>query len=387
MGQTYEILRERLSESRDKGFAESQKRALSSQLAFLGTKKGAFNKVLAEFTEANRDAISLTPINPLLESLWNGNTYEERLLALRFLIAFRGLLGEREWGLLAKWSETAENWSLADWIAHVRAWLLRRYPERVTALINWCGSENVWVRRSAVVSLLIYDPEEKERTQIAVPTRQALRVIEAAMFDTNPLVMKATTWVAREIGREAPELLARLLEQHRVKASKAFMMAAMDGLPERLRDELIQIMKAPPPPPTPQEMKKAAAKAAKEAREAKAAAKAAAAVAAEAAKRAKAELAAKQKALAKKPAGKGAARAGGKPGKGAKGGKSPSKKPARAAKPAAKRGKPARAKTAKRAPAKRGRAAARAAKRGKAPRKAAPRKPGQTPSRKPARKK
>lgn len=380
MGETYEILREKLSESRDKGFAESQKRALSSQLAFLGTRKPAFNKVLAEFTESNRDAISLTPINPLLESLWNGNTYEERLLALRFLIAFRGLLGEREWGLLAKWAETAENWSLADWIAHVRAWLLRRYPERVTALINWCGSENVWVRRAAVVSLLIYDPEEKERTQIAVPTRQALRVVEAAMFDTNPLVMKATTWVAREIGRDAPELLARLLEQHRVKAPKAFMMAAMDGLPERLRDELIQIMKAPPPPPTPQEMKKAAAKAAKEAREAKAAAKLAATAAAEAAKRAKAEKdakaekkAGKKKDQPKKAASKGAAK---------KIPKHAPKKAGRAAKPAPKRGKPAGAKSAKRTPATRARAAGRAEKH------PAARNPqGRKPVRKPAKKK
>jgi len=380
MGETYEILREKLSESRDKSFAESQKRALSSQLAFLGTKKGVFNKVLAEFTESNRDAISLTPINPLLESLWNGNTYEERLLALRFLLAFRGLLGEREWGLLAKWADTAENWSLADWVAHVRAWLLRRYPERVTALINWCGSENVWVRRAAVVSLLIYDPEEKERTQVAVPTRQALRVIEAAMFDTNPLVMKATTWVAREIGREAPELLARLLEQHRVKASKAFMMAAMDGLPERLRDELIQIMKAPPPPPTPQEMKKIAAKAAKEAREAKAAAKLAATAAAEAAKAAKAGKEAKEakkKLAAAKPSAKAAAKAG------KKGAGKPAARPAKAA---AKRGKAARPKSAKKAPAKpakRKPAAARATK----PRTTPSKKPTKKASKKPSKKK
>ncbi|MFN0152494.1 MAG: DNA alkylation repair protein [bacterium] len=347
MAETYELLREKLSESRDKSFAESQKRALSSQLSFLGTKKGVFNKVLAEFTEANRDAISLTPINPLLESLWNGNTYEERLLALRFLLAFKGLLGEREWGLLSKWADTAENWSLADWVAHVRAWLLRRYPERVTALINWCGSENIWVRRAAVVSLLIYDPEEKDRTQVAVPTRQALRVIEAAMFDTEPLVMKATTWVAREIGREAPELLARMLEQHRVKASKAFMMAAMEGLPERLRDELIAIMKAPPPPPTPQEMKKAAAKAAKEAREAKAAAKLVAAAAAEAAKAAAAAKAAKKDAAPPKPSRKTVAAA--KPAAKKKGGAASRKaRTAARAKPAAKRGKPAAAKSAKR---------------------------------------
>lgn len=303
---TYEILREKLAESREKSLAESQKRALHSQLSFVGTKKSAFNKVLTDFVEAHRDAISLTPIHPLLESLWNGKTYEERLLALRFLLAFRGLLGEREWGLLAKWSETAENWSLADWIAHVRAWLLRRYPERVTALINWSGSENVWVRRAAVISLLIYDPEEKERTQVAVPTRQALRVIEAAMMDTDPLVQKATAWVAREIAREAPEQLFRLLEQQRGKAPKSFISSAMDGLPERLRLDLIEVLKTPPPP-TPEEMKKAAQKAARDqraavkaaAKEAKAAVRAVEKAAAKAVKdQAAAEAAAVRKAAA-----------------------------------------------------------------------------------------
>jgi hypothetical protein len=228
------------------------------------------------------------------------------LLALRFLLAFRGLLGEREWGLLAKWSESAENWALADWIAHVRAWLLRRYPERVTALINWAGSENVLVRRAAVVSLLIYDPDEKERTQLAVPTRQALRVIEAAMMDTDPLVQKATAWVAREIGREAPEQLFRMLEQQRGKAPKSFMSSAMDGLPERLRLDLIEILKTPPPP-TPEELKRAAQKAARDQRaaekaavkEAKAVARAAEKAAAKAVKeRAAAEAAAARKVVA-----------------------------------------------------------------------------------------
>jgi 3-methyladenine DNA glycosylase AlkD len=209
--------------------------------------------------EEHRAAISLTPHAQLLDALWNGGTYEERLLALRFLIAFRGLLGEREWGLLTKWSETAENWSLADWIAHVRGWLLRRYPERVTALINWCASPNVFVRRAAVVSLLIYDPEEKERTQVSVPVRQALRVIEAAMKDPEPIVQKAVVWVAKEIGSEAPEQLARMLEENAHKAPKAFTLAAAEGLPERLRRLVTAALNAPPPPPPVKGKKNSAA--------------------------------------------------------------------------------------------------------------------------------
>jgi 3-methyladenine DNA glycosylase AlkD len=258
MGEHLETLREKLSKGGDRASAEAQKRAIKSpKLTYYGTKKPAFNKVLADFVESNQSIISLTPLHPLLSNLWKSNVFEERLFGLHVLLAFRGLLGEREWVLLNEWEEDVDNFALADWIAHVRGWLLRRYPERVSTLLAWCHSENVWKRRSAVVSLLVIEPEEKGHGQIAVPARQALRVIEALLTDKDPMVQKAVVWIGRVIAQEAPEHFMRVLEENRFKAQKATLRSAADGLPERQRKEFLEALERPaPPPPPPPEPKK-----------------------------------------------------------------------------------------------------------------------------------
>lgn len=246
---TIETLREKLAKAGDRKTAETQRRAVKSQLSFHGTKRGAFNKTVAEFVEANQSIISLTPLHPMLVNLWKSNNFEERLFALHVLLGFRGLLGEREWVLLSDWAETLDNWVLADWTGHVRAWLLRRYPERVTTLIQWCSAENPWKRRSAVVSVLVHEPEGGGPSQLAVPARQALRVVEAAIRDQDPAVQKANAWIIREIARDVPEHAARLLDQYKWKAPKNLLRAAADGLPERLRKELLEAMEKPEPVP------------------------------------------------------------------------------------------------------------------------------------------
>jgi 3-methyladenine DNA glycosylase AlkD len=249
--ETIETLREKLAKAGDKKTADSQRRTVKSSLSFHGTKRGAFNKLVAEFVEANQSLISLTPLYSLLVNLWKSNNFEERLFALHLLLGFRGLLGEREWVLLSDWADTLDNWVLSDWTGHVRAWLLRRYPERVSTLIQWCSAENPWKRRSAVVSVLIHEPEGGGPSQLAVPARQALRVAEAALLDRDPAVQRATAWIVREIARDVPEHAARLLDQYKWKAPKTVLRASADGLPERLRKELLEAMEKPEPPPPP----------------------------------------------------------------------------------------------------------------------------------------
>lgn len=314
--ETIETLREKLAKAGDKKTADTQRRATKSQASFHGTRRGAFNKLVSDFVDENQSIISLTPLNPLLANLWKGNNFEERMFALHVLLRFHGLLGEREWVLLSEWTDTIDNWVLADLTGHVRAWLLRRYPERVTILMQWCSSENPWKRRSAVASVLLPEPEGGGRAQIAVPARQALRVVEAAILDKDPVVQRANAWIIREIARDVPEHVARLLDQYKWKAPKGLLRAAADGLPERLRNELLEAMEKPEPPPPPPKVGKGA-------KGAKGAAAAAAA-----------------KGAGAKGAAKGAAKGGAKPVAAKPGAAKPTAGKPGAAKPGAAKAKP-----------------------------------------------
>jgi 3-methyladenine DNA glycosylase AlkD len=251
MPETVESLREKLAKGGDRRLGEAQRRSLKSQLHFHGTKRPVFNKVLEEFAEANESIISLTPLDPLLTSLWKTNSFEERQLALQILLEFRGLLGEREWVTLAEWSDDVDNAPLADATGRVRAWLLRRYPERVGTLVGWCASPNPWKRRSAAASLVVQEGQEKGPEQLAVPARQALRVIEALLPDKDAAVQKMTVSVARVVAREAPEAVGRTLELLRAKAPKGVLRAIAERLPDRLRKETLVAIERPPDPTPP----------------------------------------------------------------------------------------------------------------------------------------
>lgn len=124
------------------------------------------------------------------------------------------------------------NWDLVDSSARdiVGAYLYqfkKSNTERLKILKAWTISENLWVRRIAIVSTHYFiNKSEFELT---------LKISEMLLKDKHDLIHKAVGWMLREMGKKDQEVLCRFLDSHAGTMPRTALRYALERLPEKKR--------------------------------------------------------------------------------------------------------------------------------------------------------
>lgn len=119
------------------------------------------------------------------------------------------------------------NWDLVDRAApRVIGRYLVDKPRHV--LYDLARSENVWQRRTAVVSTGYFIRQGN--------VDDAFQIAEILCHDEHDLVQKATGWMLREAGKEAPDRLRRFLEQQAAVMPPTMLRYALEHLDKEQRD-------------------------------------------------------------------------------------------------------------------------------------------------------
>ena len=145
-----------------------------------------------------------------------------------------GLLRAPDAGLLEDLLRTSFTWALVDGLAaNVAGSLVERYPELAGTLDRWAADDDFWLRRSALLALL-------------VPLRQGAgdferfgRYADQMLAEKEFFVRKAIGWVLRETAKRRPELVADWLAPRLHQASGVTVREAVKPLPPQLRDQLL----------------------------------------------------------------------------------------------------------------------------------------------------
>ena len=170
----------------------------------------------------------------LVEALWAKPIFERRFAAVEALRLFGDLLVAEDVVLVERLLRESRTWALVDDLAaHIAGSLVSAHPELGATLDRWVEDEDFWIRRSALLALL-------------VPLRQGggdpdrfFRYADRLLDEREFFIRKAIGWVLRDMSRRRPQLVHDWLAPRAKRASGVTIREAVKYLDPADRDRLM----------------------------------------------------------------------------------------------------------------------------------------------------
>jgi len=213
--------------------AEYEKRYLKSELDHYGATvwavRATVKEALAAKPELDRKELLAT-----VEALWSRPVHECRAAAVELLDLRSGLLEPADLGLVGRLIREAKTWALVDGLApNVAGPLVERNPELAATLDRWAADGDFWVRRSALLALLL--PLRRGEGDFDRFGRYAEAMLEEREF----FIRKAIGWVLRETSKKRPELVYDWIRPRAQRASGVTIREAVKYLSEEQREDVL----------------------------------------------------------------------------------------------------------------------------------------------------
>lgn len=175
--------------------AEGQRAYMKSALPFYGVRLPEVRALVRPLV-ADADAAEL---HDLAGELWDDATHREERYAAMFALAGNPLRGEiAAVPLIEHMVTTGQWWDYTDELAHRVAALHDAHPADTAEIVReWSVSQDLWLRRSAIISQL----GRRDRLDRDLLTA----VIEPNLADPEFFIRKAIGWALREYARVDPE--------------------------------------------------------------------------------------------------------------------------------------------------------------------------------------
>ncbi len=217
--------------------ARNEKRYLKSDLEFIGVAipmiRRAVRPALKSGALSDRDSL----LN-FAGACWASGVHELRSAAIQALREKSDLLEVRDMALIEGLIRQSKTWAHVDPLSiYLAGGLVERFPELNSTLDRWSTDDDFWVRRSAMLALLI-------------PLRQGAgdfdrfgRYADGMLEEKEYFIRKAIGWVLREVSKKRPELVYDWIAPRTHRASGVTMREAVRYLPEEQRDALMAAYK------------------------------------------------------------------------------------------------------------------------------------------------
>jgi len=220
--------------------AASEQNYLKSTLEFAGTTVPDARAIVTAWRRAHPQ-LTRQRLTAVAAALWDGPIFECRLAAVLLLADRRALLQAEDAALVERMLRTAGTWALVDSLAaDVMGSLVERFGDRLYPVLDqWAADDNFWIRRSALLALLV----PLRRGEEANFERFA-GYADAMLWEREFFIRKAIGWVLRETGKRQPGLVAGWLMPRAHRASGVTMREAVKWLPAAQRDALMAAYQA-----------------------------------------------------------------------------------------------------------------------------------------------
>lgn len=185
--------------------AAPMKRYMRDNFEFLGIKAGSRRALFADFVRAHGlpDSNHLRPVS---HSLWMLPFREYQYTGVDLLIRLRKQLDSSSWQLCEQLIITKSWWDTVDGLAGtVVGSLYKRYPEDGRKWVEkWRKSENLWLRRTAILFQLKYGSDTDWGLLRSISRENA--------SSDEFFIQKAIGWALRQYARVDAEAVISFVE-------------------------------------------------------------------------------------------------------------------------------------------------------------------------------
>ncbi len=227
--------------------AEQERRYLKSELVHYGASVPAIRRVTLAFLEKRREGTGGEPapaeLRALAEALWDVGVFDLRFAAAELLTACAGSLDVADLSWLEPLLRRSHTWALVDGLAvDVVGNVLARRPRAAPALLKrWARDSDIWIRRSALLSLL-----RRLRAGDAAAFARFTALADPMLDDREFFIRKAIGWSLREYAKRQPQAVYDWLRPRAGRASGLTLREASKPLPRERRDALLAAHKGDP---------------------------------------------------------------------------------------------------------------------------------------------
>ena len=217
--------------------ARNEKRYLKSDLRFIGVAKPlirrAVRPALRSGAISDRDSLL-----GFAGASWATGVHELRVTAILALQEKSELLEIRDMGFIEDLIRQSKTWAYVDPLSiYLTGSLVERFPELTSTLDRWSTDDDFWVRRSAILALLI--PLRQGEGDFDRFGRYADGMLEEKEF----FVRKAIGWVLREVSKKRPDLVFDWIAPRTDRASGVTMREVVKYLPADRQEVLMSAYK------------------------------------------------------------------------------------------------------------------------------------------------
>lgn len=198
--------------------AQAMSAYLRNQFPFLGLKSVARRNITKSyFKDAKQEARALSKVNPgipiidwnFVQECWQQEEREFQYVATDYLNDMQTYLKKDDINHLKKLITTKSWWDSVDALVKRVGYLQTQYPELKETIIEWSVSDNLWLRRVAIIHQL----SMKEATDTQLLTRTIMNNLGSDEFFIN----KAIGWALRDYARINEEWVKNFLRQYQTE--------------------------------------------------------------------------------------------------------------------------------------------------------------------------
>ncbi len=205
----YQDLFNSFYESSNPDKAVSMKTYMKNQFEFLGIQTPERTRLSKEFMKSIPKSENIDWV--FVEKCWELPEREFQYLALDYLIKSKGLLKADDILRVREMITTKSWWDTVDLLAsHLVGGICLMYPEQIMEhVLSWSQSENLWLRRTAILFQLKY----KEKTDTVLLAEIIGYNQECEEF----FIAKAIGWMLREYSKTDPDWVSDFIETHQLR--------------------------------------------------------------------------------------------------------------------------------------------------------------------------